>query len=134
MTRFVITEQVETGVAASPPSTGYTIEARRATVSATATGALYKLARLLGNASTLALIAGSNANLKLDGSTGVISATAAIGAGVSQMAIIREALGDLALEYPVTLIGAANALPSNVLTLADQPLTLAATYLTLGNR
>ena len=84
--------------------------ARTATVPS-ATGGVYTLSRLLGATSTLALIAGTDGNLTLNAATGVISATAAIGAGASQTAVVRESRGQLAAEYPVTLTGAAVVTP-----------------------
>jgi hypothetical protein len=75
-----------------------------ATVGATVTGTVYSLARLLGGSSTLALISGTNSNLTL--SSANITAAVAIGSGNSQVAVVRETLGQIAVEYPVTISGA----------------------------
>ncbi len=75
--------------------------ARMATVGSTTTGPLYPISRQLDPAATLSLLSGSDANLSLAGSS--IAAAAALGAGVSQVALVREQLGQLAIEYPVTI-------------------------------
>lgn len=77
-------------------------QAQAATVPGAATGTVYTVSRLLGSSSTLSLIAGTNGNLTLSGAA--IQATAALG-GASQQAMVREASGLLAIEYPVTLTG-----------------------------
>ncbi|MBB4859617.1 hypothetical protein HNO88_002946 [Novosphingobium chloroacetimidivorans] len=82
---------------------------------ATGPGPVAVLSRSLGPGSTIALRSGSNANLTL--SNNVISATSALAAGVSQVALIRESIGSgaalLALEYGVTITGAlATSTPS----------------------
>lgn len=82
--------------------------AKSRTVSS-ATGPLYTVSRLLGNSSTIALIAGTNANLTLDGLN--IEATVAIPQGQSQVAVVREEEGLLAIEYSVTLTGAGPVIP-----------------------
>lgn len=76
---------------------------RSKSVSGTATGVVYTINRLLGSSSTLSLVSGTNSNLTLSGAN--ISATAGIGAGSSQKAIVREVSGDSAVEYPVTISG-----------------------------
>ena len=103
------------GVGGGSSGGGGAPSAKTATVSATATGVVYTIARLLGSSSTLSLITGTNANLSLSGSS--ISAAAALGTGVSQVAEVREALGQIAIEYPVTITGAA--------TVAAAPLLIA---------
>ncbi len=75
------------------------------TASASASGAVYTVSRLLGSSSTLALITGTNSNLTLNATTGVISAASAIAVGASQAAIVRETNGSIAVEYPVTIAG-----------------------------
>ncbi|WP_408586586.1 fibronectin type III domain-containing protein [Novosphingobium sp.] len=77
--------------------------ARTTTIPASA-GPVFTITRLLGSSSTLSLIAGTNANLTLSGAA--IVAAAAIAAGSSQVAVVREQLGQIATEYPVTLTGA----------------------------
>ena len=80
--------------------------ARSATVTGAA-GPVYLVKRQLGSTSTLALIAGTSSNLTIANATGIISASAAIGAGVSQVAVVREsALDNRAQEFPITLTGA----------------------------
>jgi len=74
--------------------------------SATTSGTVYTYQRLLGSASTIALVAGSNSNLTLNTTSGAISATAAIGVGVSQTATVRESLAGIAVEVPITITGA----------------------------
>ncbi|TCP95280.1 hypothetical protein C8J46_1149 [Sphingomonas sp. PP-F2F-A104-K0414] len=107
-TRFVVTEHADLATPRAPVSSQIRPAAKSATVLATATGVVFTLSRLLGSTSQLALVNGSSANLKLDAATGAISATAAIGAGVSQKVLVRENDGDIALEYPVTITGAAS--------------------------
>jgi len=86
-------------------------------VSASGPGAVYAVARLLGGSSTLALVAaGTHANLTLAGVN--ITAGAAIIAGQSQTAVIRESVGQLAVEYPVTIVGTGAAATLSALTLA----------------
>lgn len=105
-TRFVVTEHADLGSPRAPVSSQIRPAAKTATVLATATGVVFTLSRLLGSASQLALVTGSSANLKLDAATGAISATAALGAGIIQKALVRESDGDVAVEYPVTITGA----------------------------
>lgn len=90
-----------------------------ATVQGANPGAVYTLARLLGTSSTLSLITGTNANLAITaGST--ISATAALGL-TSQVAVVRETSGQLAVEYPLTLTGnSAVTAPVNLATVYSQ--------------
>lgn len=81
---------------------------------ATVSGAVYTYQRLLGSSSTIALVAGSSSNLTLNTTSGVISATAPIGVGVSQTATVRESLAGIAVEVPITITGAsANPTPSD---------------------
>lgn len=70
---------------------------------AISSGPVYTITRLLGSSSTLALVAGTNGNLTLSGTT--ISATAAIGVGVSQTAVVSETSGSLRVDYPVVVTG-----------------------------
>ena len=107
-TRYVHTEHANLGSPRAPASSQIRPVGKTATVSATATGVVFTLARLLGSASQLALINGTSANLKLDAATGSISATAALGDGVIQKALVRESDGEVAVEYPVTLTGVAS--------------------------
>jgi hypothetical protein len=72
-------------------------------------GVVYTITRLLGGTSARALLAGTDANLSLSGAS--IVAAAAIAAGASQVAVVREANGQLAVEYPVTLTGAVATAP-----------------------
>lgn len=90
-----------------------------ATVQGANPGAVYTIARLLGTSSTLSLITGTNVNLAITaGST--ISATAALGL-TSQVAIVRETSGQLAVEYPLTLTGnSAVTAPVNLATVYSQ--------------
>jgi hypothetical protein len=74
---------------------------------AQASGPVFTITRLLGSSSTLALVSGTNANLTLNATTGVISATATIGAGVSQTAQVSETNGSLRIDYPVVITGVA---------------------------
>jgi hypothetical protein len=71
-------------------------------------GPLFALSRALGAGSVFALRSGSHANLTLSGSS--IAATAALAAGASQVALVRESAGTgasaRAVEYAVTLTGA----------------------------
>lgn len=80
------------------------VSARAATISSTATGVIYTLSRLLGSSSTLALIGGTNGNLTLNAATGALSAATALGSA-SQTAVVREFLGQRAVEYPVVITG-----------------------------
>lgn len=82
---------------------------------ASGTGLVHTLTRLLGSGSIFALRAGSDQNLTLSGSA--ISATAALAAGATQTALVRESAGTgstaRAVEYAVTLIGpVANPTPT----------------------
>lgn len=94
--------------------------AKTATVTSVA-GPVYTIARLLGSTSVLSLVSGSNANLSLNASIGVISATDAIGSGVAQVAIVREAAGNIAIEYPVTVTGKLIVTPAPTPTPAPSP-------------
>lgn len=107
-TRFVVTEHADIATPRAPVSSQTRPAAKSATVPATATGVVFTLSRLLGSTSQLALVTGSSANLKLDAATGAISATAALGVGGSQKALIREIDGDIAVEYPVLITGVAS--------------------------
>lgn len=78
--------------------------------SASASGVVYTISRLLGSSSTLSLAAGTNSNLTLSGNA--ISATAAIGVGATQTAVVREVNGPLAVEYPVNITGIAAPTPT----------------------
>lgn len=69
------------------------------------TGVVYTIQRLLGSTSTLSLLSGSNSNITI--SDNRLSATAAIAPGQSQTVRIREGLGSLAVEYPISLTGQA---------------------------
>lgn len=80
---------------------GMSVSPITAKVPADQSGNLYLLRHSLGSTSTLALIAGTNANLALVGD--YISATAGIADGQSQIAVVREEESNLAIEYPVTL-------------------------------
>lgn len=84
------------------PLGGASARAVTTIISGSLTGVVYTLPRLLGSSSTIALLSGSNSNLTLSGSA--ISATVALGNGSSQKAIVRETLGDLAVEYPITIL------------------------------
>lgn len=90
---------------------GGSVVAKAATVNGAATGAIYTVRRLLGSASTLALITGTNSNLTLNATTGAVSAAVALGTA-SQTAKVREVNGQLAIEYPVALTGVAIANPT----------------------
>ena len=107
-TRYVHTEHANLGSPRAPASSQVRPVGKTATVSATATGVVFTLPRLLGSASQLALINGTSANLKLDAATGSISATAALGDGGIQKALVRESDGEVAVEYTVTLTGVAS--------------------------
>ncbi len=107
-TRFVVTEHADLATPRAPVSSQIRPAAKTATVLSTATGVVFTLSRLLGSTSQLALVTGSSANLKLDAATGAISATAPLGVGVSQKALVRENDGDVAVEYPVTITGVAS--------------------------
>lgn len=72
---------------------------------ASASGPVYTVPRLLGSTSNLALITGTNSNLTLNATTGVISATTAIAVGASQTAVVSETLGTLRVDYPVVVTG-----------------------------
>lgn len=109
-TRYVITEYADLGSPRAPVSSQIRPVAKLAMVLATASGVVFTLSRLLGSASQLALVNGTNANLTLDAASGAISATAALGDGVTQRALVRENDGEVAIEYPVTLIGAASVI------------------------
>ncbi|MEG3175823.1 hypothetical protein U1872_06245 [Sphingomonas sp. RB3P16] len=102
------------------------LKAQAATVSGA--GAVYSINRLLGSSSTLALITGTSSNLTLSGSS--IAAATALPTGVSQTAVVRETLGQLAAEYPVVLTGAvvpatAPAAPTLTVTPGNAQNTLA---------
>ncbi|KQM37943.1 hypothetical protein [Sphingomonas sp. Leaf10] len=79
---------------------------------ASAAGAVYTVSRLLGSSSTLALISGTNSNLTLNATTGVISAASAIAVGASQTAKVSETLGDLRVDYPVVITGISAGTPT----------------------
>ncbi|WP_184151525.1 hypothetical protein [Sphingobium lignivorans] len=83
---------------------GPSVRSRNVRVAAGTTGLVYTIRRLLGGASTLSLTASGHANLSLDGDG--IEATAPLGEGVTQKAIVREVLGDEAIEYAVNITGA----------------------------
>lgn len=85
--------------------TGVGVAPTAKSASASAAGPVYTVSRLLGSSSTLALITGTNSNLTINATTGVISAASAIAVGASQTAIVREANGSIAVEYPVTIAG-----------------------------
>lgn len=70
-------------------------------VAANAQGTVYTIRRRLGAGSTLSTLAGTNANLSLSGTS--IQAAGPIPSGTSQSAVIREALGLVAIEYPVLI-------------------------------
>ena len=74
----------------------------RAVTVASASGVLATLSRALGAGSTFSLAAGSSSNLSIVNGN-QISATAALAAGASQTAIVREAVSGekRAVEYPV---------------------------------
>lgn len=95
--------------------------ARTARVAAGASGVVFTAARLLGSTSTLSLLAGTNANLTLNAATGAISAASAIANGVNQVAMVREAAGLLAIEYPVTVSGQTVVTPSPTPTPTPTP-------------
>jgi hypothetical protein len=90
---------------------------KTATVSGTATGAIYAIAHLLSSASTLSLIAGTSANLAL--AAGAIVATTPLAAGASQTAIVREVSGNLAVEYPIVLTGDGTSPPGAAFTMTQ---------------
>lgn len=81
------------------------------TGTASTSGVVYTVQRLLGSTSTLSLVAGSSGNLSINNTTGAISAASAIAVGASQTANVREASGGLAVEYPVVITGV-NAAPA----------------------
>lgn len=62
---------------------------------------VYNISRSLDKDSTLSLITGSNANLELSGTK--ITAKTPIPNNASQIAVIREVSGFLAIEYSVTI-------------------------------
>jgi hypothetical protein len=90
---------------------------KTATVSGTATGAIYAIAHLLSSTSTLSLIAGTSANLAL--AAGAIVATTPLAAGATQTAIVREVSGNLAVEYPVVLTGDGTSPPGAAFTMTQ---------------
>lgn len=83
-------------------------------------GPVYTIARLLGSTSSLSLITGTNSNLTLNATTGVISATAAIAVGASQTAVVSETNGSLRVDYPVVVTGV-SATPTPSPTPAPTP-------------
>lgn len=91
--------------------------------SASASGPVFTVSRLLGSSSTLALISGTSSNLTLNATTGVISAASAIAVGASQTAFLREANGPIAIEYPVVVTGisAGTPTPTPSLSIAGTP-------------
>lgn len=90
------------------------------TGTASASGVVYTVQRLLGSTSTLSLASGSNSNLSINNTTGAISAASAIAVGASQTANVREANNGLAVEYPVTITGV-NATPAPTPTPGPSP-------------
>jgi len=88
-----------------------------ANVSPTATGPIYTLTtRALSGTPTWSKVSG-NANLTV--SSGAISATAALTAGVSQAAIVRAVAGNTAVEFQVTLTGYAAPLAPATINTSD---------------
>ena len=85
-----------TGFAVSKPG------ARNADV-VSASGPIYTIPRMLIPSSTFSLITGTDTNLTSSGDT--VVAQAAIPPGTSQVAMVRESYGYLAVEYPLTLRG-----------------------------
>ncbi len=118
-TRYVITQFPDLAPLA-PVSSQTRPAAKSATVLSTATGVVFTLSRLLGSTSQLALVTGSSANLGLDAATGAISAAAPLGVGVSQKALVRENVGDVAVEYPVTITGVSSVVMPTVSISAAQ--------------
>lgn len=109
--------------------------ARKALVAAGTKGAIYTVRRVLGAGSTLTLLAGTDPNLSF--AAGSITAQAALADGAVQKAVIREANGDVAFEYPITITAGALAPPDPppagaALTFAGQPLSFASDPLTYG--
>lgn len=84
------------------------------------TGIIYTVPKLLGSSSTFALITGSNSNLSINSSTGQITATAAIGSGSAQQAVVRETNSLLSIGYPITL-SVAGATPTPTPTPGPTP-------------
>lgn len=79
------------------------------TATASTSGVVYTVQRLLGSTSTLSLVTGSSSNLSINSTTGAISAASAIAVGASQTANVREANNGLAVEYPVVITGVSAA-------------------------
>ncbi|MBB3955922.1 fibronectin type III domain-containing protein [Novosphingobium sediminicola] len=77
-------------------------------------GIVHTIQRMLGSASTLSLATGTNVNLFAQGAD--IFAYTAISYGESQTAVVREVLGAVAVEYPITLTVSAGppSIPRNI--------------------
>jgi Putative Ig domain len=85
---------------------GISLGRRRRTISPTATGPVHVLTHRLDRSSTFSLVTGTNGNLQLtNGNT--ISTLTELGSGVSQIAVVREAIAAKrqAIEYEVVLTG-----------------------------
>ena len=93
------------------------------TRSVSGSGTLLTLPRVLGSASTFSLRSGSDANLTLSGRS--LAAASALAAGASQVALVRESAGSgstgRAVEYAVTLTGAATSTPTPTPTPTPAP-------------
>ncbi|PZU10916.1 hypothetical protein [Sphingomonas sp.] len=85
----------------------FNLKSRAEDVRAGISGSVYTIARQLGTTSALSLGSGTNSNLTLSGTS--IVAASAIAAGVTQIAVVREASEGFAIEYPVALTGASPA-------------------------
>jgi len=86
-------------------------KARTGVTTTTTVGTVFTITRLLGSSSTLSLIAGTNANLSLSGAN--VQAAVALGTA-TQTAVVREALGQLAIEYPIAITGAVPIIPISI--------------------
>ncbi|BAK66410.1 hypothetical protein SLG_17350 [Sphingobium sp. SYK-6] len=104
---------------------GASTRPRNVRVAANTAGIVYRVRRLLGSTSTISLTAASNANLSLDGDN--IEAESGIALGETQKAVIREELGDQAVEYAVNVSATSGSEPTPTLDPAVSGLTLANT-------
>lgn len=94
------------------------LSAQSALVDGTVPGFVYRADRQLGAGSVFSLTSASNSNFTISGTD--VSVTNPIGAGNTQVAIIRESLNQIAIEYPLTIQGQPSALPDlNALSLSN---------------